>query len=50
MTIKILQRDKCPDEWHIGKQISWQGELLELVEINDDQYTWIDIDKKEDET
>lgn len=43
MTIKVLQRSTCPKTWHIGKQIEWQGEVLELIEINGDQYTWIDV-------
>ena len=45
MTIKVLQRDTCPKTWYIGYQIEWQGELLELIEIEGDQYTWIDVMK-----
>lgn len=45
MTIKVLQRNTCPKTWYIGKQIEWQGEILELIEINGDQYTWIDVKK-----
>lgn len=44
MTIKVLQRDKCPATWFIGRQIKWRGEILELVEIKGDQYTWIDVE------
>ena len=43
MTIKVLQRDTCPKSWFIGHQIEWRGEVLELVEINGDEYTWIDV-------
>lgn len=45
MTIKVLQRDSCPATWFIGRQIKWRCEVLELVEIDGDQYTWIDVDK-----
>jgi len=42
---QVLQRDNCPATWFIGKQIKWRGEILELVEINDDEYVWIDVEK-----
>ena len=42
MTIKVIKRDTCPKTWHIGKQIVIAGEVLELVDIDGDEYTWID--------
>jgi len=45
MTIKVLQRDTCPKTWYIGHQVEWQGEVLELIEIDVDQYTWVDVCK-----
>jgi len=45
MTFKVLQRDTCPKDWAIGYQIEWQGEVLELIEIEGDQYTWVDVRK-----
>lgn len=47
MTIKVLKRDPCPKDWAIGYQIEWQGELLEIIEIDGDEYTWVDVMKIE---
>jgi len=43
MTIKVIKRNTCPKTWHIGKQIVIAGEVLELVDIDGDEYTWIDV-------
>jgi len=43
MTIKVIKRNTCPKSWHIGKQITMACEVLELVHINGDEYTWIDV-------
>lgn len=47
MTFKVLQRDICPKKWKLGYQMEWRGELLEIIEIDGDQYTWIDVCKIE---
>jgi len=47
MTFKVLQRDTCPKDWAIGYQMEWQGELLEIIEIDGDEYTWVDVMKIE---
>lgn len=44
-----LQRDTCPDPWYLGCQMRWRGEVIELVEINGDQYTWIDVEELDPE-
>ncbi|MGW8145072.1 MAG: hypothetical protein ACWGN2_11805 [Anaerolineales bacterium] len=44
MTIKTVTRDTCPDPWYIGCQCRMAGEVLELVEIEGDQYTWMDVE------
>lgn len=43
MTIKVLEREICPDSWRIGKRITIAGEVLELIEIEGNKYTWIDV-------
>ena len=43
MTIKVIKRNTCPKSWHIGKQITMACEVLELVDINGDEYMWIDV-------
>ena len=43
MTIKVIKRNTCPKTWHIGKQIVIASEVLELVDIDGDEYTWIDV-------
>ncbi len=43
MTIKVLERKTCPKTWFIGHQVEWRGEVLELIEIDGDQYTWVDV-------
>jgi len=48
VTIKVLQRDPCPKKWCIGYQMEWQGEFLEIIEIEGDQYTWVDVCKIKD--
>jgi len=45
MTIKILHRATPPPDWNIGHRINWAGEVLELAEIDGNQYTWIDVPK-----
>jgi len=44
MTIKIVQRDTCPVYWYIGSQCRYQNEILELVEIDGDEYIWMDVE------
>jgi hypothetical protein len=45
MTLKIVQRDKCPEPWFIGCQCLMASEVLELVEIEGNEYIWIDVEK-----
>lgn len=45
MTVKVLQRDTCPAPWYLGCQMRWQGEIIELAEIESDQYTWMDVEE-----
>jgi len=42
-SVRVLQRNKCPAAWYIGRRFVWVGEIIELVEIDGDQYTWIGI-------
>jgi len=44
MTKKVITRDECPEPWFIGCQCCMAGEVLELIEIEGKEYTWIDVD------
>lgn len=45
MTLKVVTRGTCPKKWFIGYRMEWRNEVLELIEINGNKYTWIDVEK-----
>lgn len=45
MTLKVVTRETCPKTWFIGKRMEWRDEIIELIEIDGDKYTWIDVGK-----